>query len=181
MNKTLETRIKKLHKNFKLKNKIWHKVVKVFNPKSIEMYEIIIELQKKLDEKSNVDEAFMGFMELVNKNCKLEKENKLAVEALIHYTKLDNPELAKETLSKFMKKYYAVIDNNFGVVFPDFDGCVSVGKDLKDAINMAQEALEFHVEGMREDGEELPEPKTLKEVRQEYYENVLIYQSIFIK
>jgi predicted RNase H-like HicB family nuclease len=80
-----------------------------------------------------------------------------------------------------IKKYIAVIDNNFGVVFPDFDGCVSVGKDLKDAINMAQEALEFHVKGMREDGEELPEPKTLKEVRQEYYENVLIYQSIYIK
>jgi predicted RNase H-like HicB family nuclease len=46
---------------------------------------------------------------------------------------------------------------------------------------MAQEALEFHVKSMREDGEELPEPKTLKEVRQKYYENVLIYQSIFIK
>ena len=80
-----------------------------------------------------------------------------------------------------IKKYIAVIDNNFGVIFPDFDGCVSVGKDLNDAINMAQEALKFHVEGMREDGEELPEPKTLKEVRQKYYENVLIYQSIFIK
>jgi predicted RNase H-like HicB family nuclease len=80
-----------------------------------------------------------------------------------------------------MKKYIAVIDKDFGVVFPDFDGCVSVGKDLNDAINMAQEALELHVKGMREDGEELPEPKTLKEVRQEYYENVLIYQSIYIK
>jgi hypothetical protein len=99
-NETLEKQIKKLHKNFKPKNKIWHKVVKVFNPKSIEMYEIIIELQKKLDEAGNVDEALMGFMELVNKNCKLEKEIDLAIEALRCYAKSDNSELAKETLSK---------------------------------------------------------------------------------
>jgi len=80
-----------------------------------------------------------------------------------------------------MKKYIAVIDNNFGVVFPDFDGCVSVGKDLKDAINMAQEALEFHVSFIREYGEELPEPKTLKQVKEEYHHNIFKYQQIFIK
>ena len=81
-----------------------------------------------------------------------------------------------------MKKYIAVIDKDFGVVFPDFfDGCVSVGKDLKDAINMAQEALEFHVSFIREDGEELPEPKTLEQVKKEYPDNVFKYQPIFIK
>jgi len=67
-----------------------------------------------------------------------------------------------------MKKYIAVIDKDFGVIFPDFDGCVSVGKDLNDAINIAEEALEFHVKGMRKDGEELPEPKSLEEVKKEY-------------
>jgi predicted RNase H-like HicB family nuclease len=80
-----------------------------------------------------------------------------------------------------IKKYIAVIDKDFGVIFPDFDGCVSVGKDLNDAINMAQEALKFHVEGMCEDGEELPEPKTLEQVKKEYHENVFKYQPIFIK
>jgi predicted RNase H-like HicB family nuclease len=80
-----------------------------------------------------------------------------------------------------IKKYIAVIDKDFGVIFPDFDGCVNVGKDLNDAINMAQEALELHVEGMREDGEELPEPKTLEQVKKEYPENVFKYQPIFIK
>lgn len=80
-----------------------------------------------------------------------------------------------------MKKYIAVIDNNFGVIFPDFPGCVSVGKDLNDAIKMAEEALELHVKGMREDGEELPEPKTLKQVYKEYPKNVFKYQPIYIK
>jgi len=97
---------------------------------------------------------------------------------------------AKETLQNQIenitkrleiKKYIAVIDKDFGVIFPDFDGCVSVGKDLNDAINMAQEALEFHIQGMREDGEELPEPKTLEQVKKEYHENVFKYQPIFIK
>jgi predicted RNase H-like HicB family nuclease len=80
-----------------------------------------------------------------------------------------------------MKKYIAVIDKDFGVVFPDFDGCVSVGKDLNDAIKMAQKALELHVKGMRKDGEELPEPCTLEQVKKEYPDNVFKYQPIFIK
>jgi predicted RNase H-like HicB family nuclease len=80
-----------------------------------------------------------------------------------------------------IKKYIAVIDKDFGVVFPDFDGCVSVGKDLEDAINMAQEVLEFHVSFIREYGEELPEPKTLEQVKKEYPDNVFKYQQIFIK
>jgi predicted RNase H-like HicB family nuclease len=80
-----------------------------------------------------------------------------------------------------MKKYIAVIDKDFGVIFPDFDGCVSVGKDLNDAIKMAQEALEFHVSFIREYDEELPEPKTLEQVKKEYHENVFKYQPIFIK
>lgn len=81
-----------------------------------------------------------------------------------------------------MKKYIAVINTkDFGVIFPDFLGCVSVGEDLNHAINIAEEALEFHVEGMREDGEELPEPKTLEQVKKEYPDNVFKYQPIFIK
>lgn len=102
----LKKRIKKLHKNFEPKSK-WHKVVKVFNPKSIEMYEIIIELEKKLDEAGNVNEAFM---ELVNKNCKLEKEIKLAIEALRCYAKSDNSELAKETLIKLEETQRAIYE-----------------------------------------------------------------------
>jgi predicted RNase H-like HicB family nuclease len=38
---------------------------------------------------------------------------------------------------------------------------------------MAQEALELHVKGMREDGEELPEPTALEQVKKEYPEMFL--------
>jgi predicted RNase H-like HicB family nuclease len=47
-------------------------------------------------------------------------------------------------------------DSDFGVDFPDFPGCVTAGTTLDEPLRMAQEALEFHIGGMVEDGEELP-------------------------
>ena len=61
-----------------------------------------------------------------------------------------------------MKTYPALIhkdpDSCYGVTFPDFDGCVSAGDTLEEAVKMAHEALEFHIEGMVTAGEEIPEP-----------------------
>lgn len=61
-------------------------------------------------------------------------------------------------------------EGNYGVVFPDFLGCVSAGDTLDDAEAMAREALQLHVEGMVEDGELLPAPSrpTLKQVAAEF-------------
>ena len=58
-------------------------------------------------------------------------------------------------------------DNNsdYGVSFPDFPGCITAGSTLEEARRMAAEALAFHIEGMREDGEEIPEPSTLDDLR----------------
>lgn len=49
-------------------------------------------------------------------------------------------------------------DSDYGVSFPDFPGCVSAGSDLEELHRMALEALQFHVDGMVDDGEALPEP-----------------------
>lgn len=51
--------------------------------------------------------------------------------------------------------------SDFGVDFPDFPGCISAGSTAEEAARMAREALAFHVEGMLEDGEEIPPPSTL--------------------
>jgi len=56
------------------------------------------------------------------------------------------------------------VDSDFGVDFPDFPGCVSAGATLDEARRMAQEALELHVSGMVEDGEELPAPSSLEAI-----------------
>lgn len=55
-------------------------------------------------------------------------------------------------------------DSNFGVSFPDFPGVITAGTDLEEARAMAEEALSFHIEGLVEDGESVPEPSTLDAV-----------------
>ena len=56
--------------------------------------------------------------------------------------------------------YPAVVDkdpdSDYGVVFPDFPGCVSAGSTLDEAMLGAQEALAGHVALMVADSDELP-------------------------
>ncbi len=67
-----------------------------------------------------------------------------------------------------MSSYIALIrkepESDFGVDFPDFPGCVTAGSTLDEARAMADEALRFHVEGLLEDGEALPEPQSLEAI-----------------
>lgn len=71
-----------------------------------------------------------------------------------------------------MKKVYyvgIVTEENgaYGVHFPDLPGCVSAGDSLEEALDGAHEALALHVEGMQEDGEELPKASSPVAVRAE--------------
>lgn len=54
--------------------------------------------------------------------------------------------------------------SDFGVSFPDFPGCVTAGRTLEEARELAVEALTLHMAGMIEDGEALPEPSTLDQL-----------------
>ena len=54
--------------------------------------------------------------------------------------------------------------SDFGVSFPDFPGCVTAGRTLEEAREMAVEALTVHMSGVIEDGEALPEPSTLDQL-----------------
>lgn len=54
--------------------------------------------------------------------------------------------------------------SDFGVSFPDFPGCVTVGRTLEEARELAVEALALHMVGMIEDGAPLPEPSTLDQL-----------------
>jgi len=65
-----------------------------------------------------------------------------------------------------MASYIALMrkdrDSDYGVDFPDFPGCVTAGRTLDEAKDMAAEALAFHIEGMLEDGEAIAEPSNLE-------------------
>lgn len=52
--------------------------------------------------------------------------------------------------------------SGYGVSFPDFPGCTTVGDTLDAAHKLATEVLAFHIEGMQEDGESIPEPSSLE-------------------
>ena len=63
-----------------------------------------------------------------------------------------------------MKQYAVVIekikDSNYCASVPDLPGCVSTGDTLDEVKQNIREAIEFHLEGMREDGDPIPEPTT---------------------
>lgn len=62
------------------------------------------------------------------------------------------------------RHYLGVIEHaeqGLGIYFPDFPGCVSGGDTLEDVIAMGTEALQFHVDSMVEDGEQVPEPSSV--------------------
>lgn len=56
-------------------------------------------------------------------------------------------------------------NSDYGVSFPDFPGCITAGSTLEEARSMAAEALTLHVAGMREDGEAIPKPSSLDDLR----------------
>ena len=52
----------------------------------------------------------------------------------------------------------------FGAYVPDLPGCVAVGKTKVEALRLIREAIEFHLDGMRQDGLPIPEPSSSTEL-----------------
>jgi predicted RNase H-like HicB family nuclease len=49
---------------------------------------------------------------------------------------------------------------NYSAYVPDLPGCITTGKTVEEVKRLMQEAIEFHIEGLREDGLPVPEPST---------------------
>lgn len=60
---------------------------------------------------------------------------------------------------------YAVViekgEKNYSAYVPDVPGCVSAGNTVDETLQNIREALLFHFDGMREDGDAIPNPETL--------------------
>ncbi|SLM33186.1 conserved hypothetical protein [Desulfamplus magnetovallimortis] len=50
-------------------------------------------------------------------------------------------------------------ETNYGAFVPDLPACIAVGEKKPDVISLIKEAIEFHKEGLIEDGNPLPEPR----------------------
>ena len=55
---------------------------------------------------------------------------------------------------------YAIViekaEGNYSAYVPDFPGCVSTGATVEETGKSIREAIEFHLDGMREDGTPIP-------------------------
>jgi len=60
-------------------------------------------------------------------------------------------------------KYLIVVERTEGgysAYSPDLPGCVATGADLRTVETEMREAMAFHLDGLRELGERIPEPRT---------------------
>lgn len=70
---------------------------------------------------------------------------------------------------KEVMRYAVVIEQaegNFSAYVPDLPGCVATGATLEEVESEIRTAIEFHLEGLREDGAPIPPPSS----RVEYVE-----------
>jgi predicted RNase H-like HicB family nuclease len=64
-------------------------------------------------------------------------------------------------------KYLVVVESgptSFGAYVPDLPGCVAVGSTREEVTTLIHEAIEFHIEGMKEDGLPIPAPSSSSEL-----------------
>jgi predicted RNase H-like HicB family nuclease len=63
-------------------------------------------------------------------------------------------------------RYAVVIEkskSNYSAYVPDLPGCIATGSTIEETEASIREAIAFHLEGMREDQQSIPEPTSLVE------------------
>ncbi len=64
-------------------------------------------------------------------------------------------------------KYLVVVEKSekgYGAYVPDLPGCVAASETRSKVVELIQEAIEFHIECLKESGERIPPPKSQSEV-----------------
>jgi len=59
---------------------------------------------------------------------------------------------------------YAIViekaESNYAAYVPDLPGCVAAGETVREVEGLIREAIEFHLEGLKEDGLPIPAPSS---------------------
>ena len=59
---------------------------------------------------------------------------------------------------------YAIViekaEGNYSSYVPDLPGCVATGSSIEEVEAQIREAIEFHLDGLREDGASIPDPSS---------------------
>lgn len=68
-------------------------------------------------------------------------------------------------------RYLVVIEqgsSSFGAYVPDLPGCIAAAASKQEVLQLIQEAIEFHLEGLKEDGVSVPQPRSQSEFVEVY-------------
>lgn len=63
-------------------------------------------------------------------------------------------------------RYLVVVEKgpqSFGAYVPDLPGCIAAGESREEVLTLIRESIEFHLEGLREDGYPVPSPSSSSE------------------
>lgn len=64
-------------------------------------------------------------------------------------------------------QYLVIIEkseNGFGAYVPDLPGCIAAGRTREEVITLIQEAIEFHIDGLKRSGVPVPKPRSQSEL-----------------
>lgn len=62
-----------------------------------------------------------------------------------------------------MKKYLIIVEkssNGYSAYSPDLPGCISTGHTREEVEANMREAIQFHIDGLKQEGYEVPEPSS---------------------
>ncbi|MDX1253569.1 MAG: type II toxin-antitoxin system HicB family antitoxin [Gammaproteobacteria bacterium] len=63
-------------------------------------------------------------------------------------------------------RYMVVVEqgpSSFGAYVPDLPGCIAAGSSKQEVLQLIQEAIEFHLEGIKDQGAPVPQPHSYSE------------------
>ena len=55
-------------------------------------------------------------------------------------------------------------ENGFGAYVPDLPGCVAAAETREEVVTLIQEAIEFHIDGLKRSGDPVPKPRSQSEL-----------------
>jgi predicted RNase H-like HicB family nuclease len=64
-------------------------------------------------------------------------------------------------------RYLVVIEkgpSSYGAHVPDLPGCIAAGETKEEVLLLIRQAIEFHLEGLKQDGQQIPVPASTSEV-----------------
>ena len=64
-------------------------------------------------------------------------------------------------------RYLVVVEkgpSSYGAHVPDLPGCIAAGETKEEVLSLIREAIEFHIEGLKLEGQPIPGPVSMSEL-----------------